>query len=118
MTRAKFGNVRTTVDGIVFDSKAEARRYQELRLLEKAGEICAGSLRCQASFPLSVTTSRGTVVRIGAYVADFDYVDRHDRVIEDVKGGDSTPLYKWKKKHFEAEYGLKIVEIRYRKGGR
>ena len=39
MTPSKFGNVRTSVDNITFASKAEARRYQELRLLEKAGEI-------------------------------------------------------------------------------
>lgn len=37
--KSKYGAVKTEVDGIMFDSKREASRYQELRLLEQAGEI-------------------------------------------------------------------------------
>lgn len=45
MRRHKFGAVATVVDGHTFPSKAEARRYQELRLLEKAGQITKLRLR-------------------------------------------------------------------------
>ncbi len=115
----KYGAVATTVDNIRFHSKAEARRYSELKLLEKAGQI--RGLVCQPKFPLSAKVHDAPVsVIVGHYVADFEYerleIDeggfsgRMRRVIEDVKGM-KTPLYRWKKKHFEAQYGLLISEI-------
>lgn len=115
MTRArsKYGAVKTTIDGIVFASKKEAARYQELRLLEKAGEI--RELELQPRFPLLVP-SRGRGgpwdrEHIGDYVADFRYREgpRGLLRIEDVKGM-KTPLYRWKKKHVEAQYGVVIRE--------
>lgn len=112
--RSKYGAVKTTVDGIVFASKAEARRYSELRLLEKAGEI--RGLRMQPAFALYVPHGH-VQKRVGSYVADFEYQALTPKgwtyVIEDVKGV-ATALYRWKKKHFEAEYNMKISEIRYR----
>ncbi|WP_416330384.1 DUF1064 domain-containing protein, partial [[Clostridium] innocuum] len=48
--KSKYGAVKTEVDGIMFDSKREASRYQELRLLEQAGEIT--NLRLQVPFEL------------------------------------------------------------------
>jgi hypothetical protein len=100
----------TMVDGIRFASKKEARRYGELKLLEKAGEI--HSLRVQPSFDLDVIGGFVNRVNIGVYRADFDYFDRRKdtRVVEDVKGF-KTPLYRWKKKHVEAQYGISITEI-------
>lgn len=50
MRRRKYGNTKITVDGIQFDSKREAARYQELRLLERAGVI--SFLQRQAKFQL------------------------------------------------------------------
>lgn len=35
----KYGAKKTVVDGVTFDSKAEARRYQQLKLMQQAGEI-------------------------------------------------------------------------------
>ena len=49
---SKYRNIKTEVDGIVFDSKAEARRYAELRLLEKANEI--SDLRLQYPFECKI----------------------------------------------------------------
>lgn len=104
--RAKYGAQPTVVDGIRFASKAEARRYGELRLLEKAGEV--RDLELQPVFPLHA--KRGGVV--GIYRADFRYSDRAwNIVVEDVKGF-KTPLYRWKKKHVEQEYNVTIQEIR------
>lgn len=120
--RSKYGAVPKVVDNIRFASKAEAARYLELRLLEKAGEIEA--LELQPVFVLKTQLTTGTVRGagramvgdypvIGKYRADFAYYDNRTgrRVVEDVKGF-RTPLYRWKKKHTEAQYGITITEIR------
>ena len=103
--RHKFFAKAVTIDGHRFASKAEGARYVELRLLEKAGEI--RGLGLQPRFTLHV----GGVL-IGAYVADFVYEDAAGtRVVEDVKGLD-LPLGRWKRKHFEAQYGQPVRVIR------
>jgi len=111
--RSKYSAQPTVVDGIRFASKREAQRYGELKVLEKAGQI--HSLRLQPSFALDVIGGFVKDVRInlGVYKADFDYFDlkADTRVIEDVKGM-ATPLYKWKKRHVEAQYGVKIREVK------
>ncbi len=100
---SKYRNVKTVVDGITFDSKLEAKRYGELNLLERAGEI--KELQLQQKFPLMSVTRQKTVALIGHYIADFTYQENGDFIVEDTKGL-PTPLYKWKKKHFEAGYQL------------
>lgn len=118
----KFNAVRTEVDGVKFASKAEAKRYGELKLLQKAGKIEA--LELQPVYPLRVLLTIGTFKgagkahageypTIGKYVADFKYYRLEapcDWVVEDVKGF-KTPLYRWKKKHVEAQYGIQITEV-------
>jgi hypothetical protein len=101
----KYGAVRTEVDGIVFDSKAEARRYGDLKLMEQAGEI--RELVLQPRYDLTVQG-----VTIGKYIADFAYIDNKTgaRIVEDVKGV-KTPLYRWKKRHVKAQYGIDVREI-------
>jgi hypothetical protein len=104
----KYGAVRTQVDGISFASKAEAARYKELKLLEKAGEIFG--LQMQPRFPIDVNQ-----VHICDYVADFKYHRYLDsghqvNVVEDVKGV-KTPVYRLKKKLVLALYGIVIKEI-------
>lgn len=110
----KFNAKRTEVDGIVFASQKEARRYQELKLLEKAGEI--HNIVLQPSYPCEVL---GVESRpIGVYRADFSYCEcrrgekceRTCEVVEDVKGF-RTPLYRWKKRHVEQQYGIQIREV-------
>lgn len=100
----KYRNVPTEVDGRRFDSKAEARRYGELKMLQRAGLIEA--LECQPRYPL---TAHGEV--ICTYVADFSYVDRNKRcrVAEDTKGFE-TAEFKLKAKMFRAQY--RDVELR------
>lgn len=116
----KYHAVATEVDGIRFASKKEARRYGELKLLEKAGEI--SQLILQPKFELGVvdtsaqlhvvTSGDNSWACIGEYRADFQYIDRRTKrwVVEDVKGF-KTPLYRWKKKHVEAQYNITIREI-------
>lgn len=109
--RHKYHAVKTTVDGITFDSKAEARRYQELKMLEKAGQIV--SLECQPIYALHVCG-----VHLGDYRADFRYIPRsthpdfaYKRVTEDVKGCD-TPMSRWKRKHVKAQYGIDVQIVK------
>ena len=107
----KFNAVKTTVDNITFASKAEAKRYGELKLLEKAGEI--RYLRLQPKFPLvAVQEASGERTRVGTYIGDFAYCTPLSaaQVVEDVKGF-KTALYKWKARHMKAQYGITITEI-------
>lgn len=119
-TPHKYGAKPTIVDGIRFASTKEAHRFAELKLLQMAGEIHA--LDRQPRFPLFVPAhgNGGPYERacIGEYRADFSYCTckrgakciQSMRVVEDVKGF-KTPLYKWKKKHVEAQYGITIREV-------
>lgn len=105
--RPKYGAVRTEVNGIVFASKREAKRYQLLTILERQGLI--RDLRRQVPYPLHA--EGGGLV--GRYDADFVYEELVDgeweMVVEDAKGF-PVPLYIWKKRHLLAEYGIEIRE--------
>ena len=111
---SKYGNRRTEVDGIVFDSAAEARRWRELRLLERAGRI--SGLRRQVPYVFCVHTT-GTSPECGEdkrqmrYVADFVYVEGGREVVEDVKGY-RTAEYKRKRRLMQKIYGVDIRETR------
>ena len=108
----KYHSKKTTIDGITFDSKKEANRYCELRLLEKAGKI--KDLRLQHQFVLQPPFKKnGKSIRAITYVADFVYYDfeRMRNVVEDVKGY-KTDVYQIKKKMFEYKYpDLTIIEV-------
>ncbi len=108
----KYGAIPTTLDGIRFDSKREAFRYMELKLLEKAGII--RDLEPHPKFPIHVAHHRcGELTQVCVYKADFRYREgpRGLLKVEDVKGV-CTPVYKLKKKMVEAQYGIQITEIR------
>ena len=112
----KYKNIETIVDGIRFQSKAEARRYSELKLLERANEI--RDLKLQPRYPLmcgdrpiSIRNKHG-VKRKVVYIADFEYVDKFGVfIVEDVKGYD-TPTSRLKRGILEAQYGIVVSEIR------
>ena len=97
MRRHKYGAIpKTTADGVRHQSTAEARRWDALKLLERAGAI--SDLQRQVAFPLLVNG-----VQIGKYVADFVYYwPNSERVIEDVKGVE-TPLFRRSAKHMAAQ---------------
>lgn len=121
--RHKFGAEKTPVDGYVFDSKREASRYLELKMLVAAHEIDA--LEIQPKFPIFVrslpnTPTAGADVYIGDYTADFAYWEPAKpkigvaarRVVEDVKSkATKTTAYKLRKRLVEAIYGVEITEI-------
>lgn len=108
---SKYNSKKTVVDGQQFDSKKEARRYQELLLLEKAGEI--KNLSRQVKFVLipSQRDENGKVVeRECSYKADFTYEEGIKTVVEDVKGF-RTKEYIIKRKLMLWQYGIRIREV-------
>lgn len=101
---SKYGNKITYVDGIRFDSRKEANRYCELKLMEKAGII--HNLKRQVKFPLASKTAAGNGV---SYIADFVYTENGKTIVEDVKGY-KTDVYKQKKQWVYDKYKILIKE--------
>ena len=96
----KYHNQKTTIDGIVFDSKKEAKRYTVLKSLQDDGYI--KDLKLQVPFELIPKQSGERAVK---YIADFTYYDIEKQVsiVEDVKGY-KTDVYKLKRKLFKYRY--------------
>lgn len=109
---SKYGNRKTRVFGITFDSKHEAERYMELRAMEKAGKI--KGLELQKTFvlvPNQMDEYGHVVERAIKYVADFTYKMPDGRtVVEDAKGC-RTEVYKIKKKLMRYIFGIEIKEV-------
>nr|DAQ57840.1 MAG TPA: Endonuclease [Caudoviricetes sp.] len=126
MRRSKYGNRKTVVDGITFDSKKEANRFRELQLLERAGKITA--LQRQVKYVLIPTQREfsNEIYKKGAhqghfkpgkvlekecsYIADFAYIQDGVYVVEDTKGV-RTEAYKIKRKLMLERYGIQIKEV-------
>lgn len=104
--RPKYGNVKTVVDGIRFDSKKEAARHRDLVLLENAGRI--RGLEHQVSYKLMFGDQK-----ICTYRADFVYEEyvggEWKQVVEDCKGM-LTPVYRLKKKLMKVLLDIDIRE--------
>lgn len=101
----KYGNIKTrTFDGIKHDSRKEANRWCELKLLQRAGEI--SDLKRQVKFEL-IPKQEGE--RACTYVADFVYIENGKKVVEDVKGK-RTEVYKIKRKLMLWVHGIRIRE--------
>lgn len=109
---SKYNAKRCEIDGFTFDSLMEGARYRELKLLEKFGWI--SNLSVHPRFALCAITHADHPGRgqwtVGQYEPDFTYQEKGELVVEDVKGV-KTAMYRWKKKHFEIQYGIKIREI-------
>lgn len=104
MSKSKYGAVPTICDGIRFDSKREAERYGELKLLVIIGEI--SNLELQPKYTLQGSfKSQGKTYRPITYKADFRYVEcaTGGVVVEDVKGF-KTEVFKIKEKLFRHRY--------------
>ncbi len=110
--RPKYGAVKTVVDGITFASKAEARRYEVLRLLEIGGLICCLVLQPEFEIAPAVELD-GRRRRARKYVADFGYIDDDtgEVVVEDVKGM-RTQVYLLKRHLLKASHDIEVKEIR------
>ena len=96
----KYRNVRTIIDGIPFQSKKEANRYCELKLLQQAGEVLYFLRQVPFRLPAEVK-----------YLCDFYVIWKDGNIgIEDVKGK-KTASYIMKKKMVENLYPIKITEL-------
>lgn len=129
MKYSKYYNVKTkTTDGQVFDSMKEARRWEQLLLLQKAGKI--NQLQRQVPFELLPNqyetverySKRGERLKDGTklverkvnYVADFTYIDADtgNLTVEDTKTkGTRTKDFIIKRKLMYAIHGIKVKEV-------
>lgn len=111
--RSKYNNQQDLRGEIHFDSRKEARRYDELLFLLRAGKI--SDLRLQPQFTLqeSYKTETGERVRAIRYTADFSYKNAAGKlVVEDVKSGPTrTKEYLRNKKMIRSKYGIDIQEV-------
>jgi hypothetical protein len=104
---SKHRNILTEIDGLLFHSKKEARRYLDLREQQRAGAIT--ELATQVNFPICVNQ-----ILVTTYIADFTYRYREgNKIVEDVKSSHTRKMdvYRIKKKLMKAVLGIEIVEI-------
>ena len=118
MIMSKYHSKKVTVGGITFDSKKEADRYAELKMLERLGVI--HSLELQKKYelipaqklPIPVVSKNcmKKVEKAITYKADFVYVRDGQTIVEDVKGM-RTEVYKIKRKLMLYIHGIQVMEI-------
>jgi hypothetical protein len=111
--RSKYGNRKTVVNGIEFDSAKEANRWAILKLRERAGEISHLERQPVFYFIIKGEPLKSASGRKLFYKADFSYFEGEKRVVEDVKSEPTrTDIYKLKKALVEHIYGaVKIMEV-------
>ena len=108
----KYGERKTEMDGITFDSAAEARRYRELLLVQSAGEIT--DLKVQPEWVLQPSFKHGKrTIRAIKYRADFSYteVSTGELVVEDVKGIE-TAVFQIKAKMLLYVHNIEVRRVR------
>lgn len=123
----KYGNKKSTIDGMTFDSKKEAQHYLNLKLLEKGGVI--KNLQTQVKYVLIPAQYEGTgeyykkgvhkgeekkrlVEKECSYYADFVYEQDGETIVEDTKSkGTQTPQYIIKRKLMRYVYGIAVREV-------
>lgn len=126
----KYNARKAVIDGIIFDSVKEAKRYRALKEKAEKGQIT--SLQRQVKFVLipaqyeesNEVFTKGPrkgqkkpgklLERECAYIADFVYTENGQQVVEDTKGckaGAAYAIYKIKRKLMLYKYGIKIKEI-------
>lgn len=107
--RSKYGNKKVVIDGIKFDSIREGNYYQQLKILERAGEI--SNLTLQPSFELApAVTIAGKKKRALAYRADFQYKENGKVIVVDVKGM-KTAVYVIKRHLMKSVHNIDITEV-------
>lgn len=125
-SKEKYNAKKVVIDDITFDSKKEANRYCELKMLERAGKI--KNLELQKVFELipaqyeendevyksgknAGQQKRGKCIEKAVkYIADFVYTEDGKMVVEDTKGFRTTE-YILKRKMLLYFYGIRIKEV-------
>jgi len=112
---SKYGNKKVIVDGIQFDSKAEAAYYKKMLKDQEAGLV--KEFNMQKTYTLLDKFEHpktGKAVRAIKYIADFEVIYPDGRVeVVDIKGF-KTPIYRLKEKLFMFRYNIPIVCLKYR----
>lgn len=106
---SKYNARKITLDGIEFDSRKEANRYAELKVMERAGII--RNLQLQEEFELIPRCGKE---RPAKYHSDFSYinVETGEKVVEDVKSrATKTKDYILRRKLMNWRYGIQIQEV-------
>ena len=108
---SKYHSKKAVVNGIVFDSKKEARRYIELKMLERSGKIT--DLKRQVKYNLipAQKQDKKTIERACDYYADFVYRRRDGCIIVEDTKGVKTPEYIIKRKLMLCVHGIRIQEV-------
>lgn len=108
----KYLNKKVVVDGYTFDSKKEAKRYLELKLLLRSKQI--SELKLHPKFLLQDSFKKdGVHHRAITYIADFSYIKNDNLYVEDVKSSftKKLPVYAIKKKLLLFKYDVIFLEI-------
>jgi hypothetical protein len=107
----KFGNKKTEVDGIKFDSKKEAEYYKKYKSYLDSGTIAKLELQVPFKYEIQYLANNKIHKTVGRYVADFVVTYNSGEIgVIDVKGF-RTAEYKRKKKIIKKLYGIDIIEI-------
>ena len=108
--RSKYGNKKTEVDGLVFDSKLEAKHWLELVAMQQRGEIF--NLRRQVKYELiPAVRLDGRMRPATKYVADFVYTDKGgNEVVADSKGF-KTDVWMIKRRLMRWVHGIEVIEL-------
>lgn len=101
---SKYRNKKVVTPDGTFDSQKEYRRWQELKLLERAGQIA--ELRRQVRYELVPKCGKN---RAAYYIADFVYTENNKTVVADTKGY-KTSEYILKRKILAWRYEIEIEE--------
>ena len=105
----KYRNKKVTVNGEKYDSKREYSRYQQLKMMERAGKIAG--LERQVKFELApAVTIKGRKRPPLRYFADFVYTENGQTIVEDAKGT-PTKEYIIKRHLMKAVHGIDIQEV-------
>lgn len=108
---SKYRSRKVTVDDATFDSYREAKRYRDLSLLLRAGEI--SDLRTQVKYTLIPAQKKpsGGTERAVTYTADFVYRDKTGKeIVEDAKGV-RTQQYIIRRKLMLYTHGIEVLEV-------
>ena len=112
MTRCNKYNAKpAVVDGIRFASDKEARRYSELKLLVRAGEISQLVPHPVFEFIIEGKPVKMRNGQTAKYTADFQYLKNGEVVVEDVKGYKITDDYRLRRALVKHLYGVEIKEV-------
>jgi hypothetical protein len=113
----KYRNRKVEIDGMTFDSVAEAGRFRELQLMQISGQIIGYDWHRQLDVPIARARQQRLIlkvndIKVATYVADFVYRDLRTGtiVVEDYKGY-KTAAYKLKARLFRACLGFAITEV-------